>query len=81
MSTYLSRICISFSILLNTLIGGKNNQTLSAGQWYRKRNNKANLVALIDLLFWYEKDPCEEAWIKWQIINISINNYANTPRK
>ena len=75
MLKYLSRVFIAFSILMNTLVGGKNNQTLSAGQWQRKRKNKWNFVRLIDTIFWWEKDHCEDAWIKWQLINHAINQY------
>lgn len=75
MIRYLSRVAIAFSILLNALTGGKNNQTLSAAQWERKRKNKINFVVMIDLIFWWEADHCKEAWIKWQIINHVINQY------
>jgi hypothetical protein len=30
---------------------------------------------MIDAFFWWEKDHCEDAWIKWQIINHAINQY------
>ena len=75
MLKYLSRVFIAFSILMNALVGGKNNQTLSAGQWQRKRKKQYNLVWLIDRLFWWEVDHCEDSWIKWQIINHAINQY------
>ena len=60
---------------MNALVGGKNNQTLSAGQWQRKRKKQYNFVWLVDRLFWWEVDHCEDAWIKWQIINHAINQY------
>lgn len=75
MGRYFSRVFIAFSILMNSIVGGKNNQTLSAGQWQRKRKNRWNFVGLIDTFFWWEKDHCEDAWIKWQIINHAINQY------
>jgi hypothetical protein len=75
MSRYFSRVFIAFSIFLNALLGGKNNQTLSAMQWERKRKKKLNLVWFIDMVFFKEKDHCKDAWIKWQIINRAINNY------
>lgn len=75
MIRYIKRVTIAFSILLNTLFGGSNNQTLSARNWELKRNKKINFVWLIDLIFWREKDHCFESWLKWQIINDSIKKY------
>jgi hypothetical protein len=72
---YLSRVFIAFSIFLNALLGGKNNQTLSATQWERKRKNIINIVWIIDKVFWWEDSHCNNAWIKWQIINNAINRY------
>jgi hypothetical protein len=75
MVAYVARVCIAFSIFLNALLGGKNNQTLSAAQWSRKQLGKLNIVSCLDKLFWWESNHCEEAWIKWQIINHAINHY------
>lgn len=75
MSRYLKRLTISFSILINCLLGGRNNQTFSARNWERKRKNKLNLVAVIDKIFFWEKDHCQESWIKWTIINNAISRY------
>jgi hypothetical protein len=77
MLAYFSRVSIAFSIFLNALCGGKNNQTLSAMQWQRKRKNKLNFVWFVDSFFFWEKDHCENSWIKWQIINTAINNYGD----
>jgi hypothetical protein len=75
MSKYFSRVFIAFSIFLNAIVGGKNNQTLSAGQWQRKRKKQLNFVWLIDGIFCWEENHCEDAWIKWQIINDAIDKY------
>lgn len=75
MLTYLSRVFIALSILMNATVGGKNNQTLSAAQWERKRAGKVNAAHCIDILFWREPNHCEQSWIKWQIINHAINKY------
>ena len=72
---YFSRVAIAASIFLNALLGCRNNQTLSAAQWERKRLGKLNLVRYIDTLFWYEPDHCEQSWIKWCIINNAISQY------
>jgi hypothetical protein len=75
MIVYFSRVFIALSIFINALFGGHNNQTLSATQWQRKKDNKINFVYAIDRFFWWEANHCEEAWIKWQIINAAINAY------
>ena len=76
MKKYLSRVFIAWSIFWNTvLFGGRNNQTISAGQWRRKREGKFNFVRIIDTIFWMEPDHCQISWIKWTIINNAINQY------
>jgi hypothetical protein len=77
MKKYLNRVMISFSILVNTILGGKTNQTFSARNWDRKRRKKLNIVCLIDTIFFLEKDHCQEAWIKWTIIHAAISRYDN----
>ena len=72
---YINKVCISFSIMLNVILGGSLNQTLSATQWDRKRNNKLNIVWLIDSFFFWQKNHCLEAWIKWNIIQQAIGRY------
>lgn len=75
MIKYFQRVFIAFSIFLNALVGGRNNQTLSAGQWQRKRKKQLNFVWFVDGIFWWEENHCEDAWIKWQIINEAIDKY------
>lgn len=72
---YISRVSIQFSCLLNALLGGSLNQTLSAQQWQRRYDGKIHLCALIDAIFWWERNHCFEAWIKWRIIHEAINHY------
>ena len=45
---YLGRLGIALSVLFNVILGGPNNQSFSARNWARKRNNKWNLVWFID---------------------------------
>ena len=73
MKDYLNRVCIQTSILINVLFGGKLNQTVSATQHQRKRDGKANLSYVIDLLFWWDMEHCMEAWVKWKVIHNAIN--------
>ena len=75
MNKYLNRVGTSLSILLNVLLGGKSNQTLSARQYQRMRDGKPNLVWFIDGVFFLEEDHCMESWIKWEIISKAIKHY------
>ena len=77
MKKYINRVLIQFSILINVLLGGKLNQTVSATQWQRKRDGKLNLVWLIDRIFFRDIEHCMEAWVKWQIIHTAINKNTN----
>ena len=72
---YFSRVFTAISILVNVILGGKSNQTVSAGQYERKRQGKINAVILIDALFFMEKNHCLEAWVKWEIISYAIKRY------
>jgi hypothetical protein len=75
MIKYLSKVLLAISILINTLLGGHTNQSFSARNWERKKQNKTNLVWLIDFIFFWEKDHCRESWAKWFVINAAIDYY------
>lgn len=75
MVRYFKRIAIALSILINTCLGGKNNQTFSARNWQWKRDNKPNLVYIIDKIFFLKRSHCLDSWTKWTIINNSIARY------
>ena len=62
--TYLKRILISLSVLINVLLGGSLNQTLSARNWDWKKRGKPNIVWLIDSLL--GKGHCMMAWSYWK---------------
>ena len=76
MKKYFGRVCIAFSIFVNALLGGKNNQTFSAGQYARQKKGLYNCVYLIDITF-FKRGHCNDSWVKWEIINASINHYDN----
>ena len=76
MKRYFGRVCIAFSIFVNALLGGKNNQTFSAGQYARQKKGLYNCVFLIDIVF-FKRGHCNDSWVKWEIINASINHYDN----
>ena len=75
MKKYFGRVCIAFSILVNALLGGKNNQTFSARQYSRQKQGLWNVVFLIDFLF-FKRGHCHDSWVKWEIISASIDHYT-----
>lgn len=73
MKDYVNRALIQFSILINVLLGGKLNQTVSATQHQRRRDGKANIASIIDWIFFWDAEHCMGAWVKWKIIHNAIN--------
>ena len=63
--TYLVRILIALSVLLNVILGGRLNQTFSARNWEWKRNEKINLVRPLDALL--GDGHCSRAWSYWKV--------------
>lgn len=83
LARYLERIIIALSVLLNVILGGKSNQTLSARQYDRKRLGQINIVWLIDIIFFYDKDHCMMSWLYWNThknIRKVKNNYVQRTR-
>lgn len=64
MALYIKRVLIAFSVLVNVILGGTNNQTFSARNWQWKREHKPNLVWLLDLVI--GKGHCSECWVYWK---------------
>ena len=62
---YLQRIGIAVSVLINVILGGPSNQTFSARNYARKRDNKINIVWLIDFLVFWDKNHCMSSWLFW----------------
>lgn len=62
---YSKRVLVAISVLINVIVGGKSNQTLSARQYERKKHHKLNLCWLIDLLFYFDPDHCMMSWLYW----------------
>ena len=80
---YIERIAIAISVLLNVILGGNSNQTLSARQYQRKRDRKLNIVWLIDTIFFFDPDHCMMSWLYWNThINVrkTKNNYLQRTR-
>ncbi len=62
--SYLKKILIATSVLMNVILGGKLNQTFSARNWEWKRNGKPNISWLIDMIL--GKDHCSRCWSYWK---------------
>lgn len=60
---YLIRVGIALSVLLNVVLGGESNQTFSARNYARRRDNKPNIAKAIDLVL--GKDHCFMSWVYW----------------
>jgi hypothetical protein len=60
---YWYRVAIALDEFINVVLGGRLHQTLSARQYERKRAKKLNAVALIDAIFWWDKDHCLNSWV------------------
>lgn len=66
MIDYIKRIGTAVSVLINVILGGHSNQTLSARNWELKRNDKLNFVWFINLMF-NDKHHCVESWVYWKV--------------
>jgi len=80
---YLERVGIALSVLLNVVLNGYSNQTFSARNWGWKRENRTNLVFIIDSVFnmfatlynilplrnelYNFSNHCKRSWTYWSI--------------
>ena len=62
---YLKRVLIALDIFINVIFGGELGQTFSARNWLWKKNNKPNIVWVIDLIFWWDPLHCMNSYIWW----------------
>ena len=65
MKRYVARVGVALSVLLNVVLGGASNQTFSARNWQRKKDNRTNMVWVIDKLI--GKGHCTECWVYWKV--------------
>lgn len=63
---YIERVGIALSVLFNVILGGYSNQTFSARNWDWKRQNKPNLVLVINFIF-NDAHHCMESWVYWKV--------------
>ena len=78
---WFGRVCISWSIFVNTFFGGKNNQTLSARQYFRQLQNRWNICFLINGFFWWQENHCKDSYDKWEVINNAMQYYDEYKEK
>jgi hypothetical protein len=62
---YINRVLTAFSVLINVLLGGSNNQTFSARNWQWRKDGKPNIVWLIDAIL--GEDHCSGCWVYWKV--------------
>ena len=65
LAIYLKRLLIALSVLLNVILGGKNNQTFSARNHQWKKDGKRNICTYIDAVL--GKGHCAECWAYWKV--------------
>jgi len=65
MKSYLYRVMIAVSMLLNVVLGGAIGQTFSARHYGRKKRGQWNLVWAIDGVV--GKDHCMCCWAYWRV--------------
>jgi len=63
MTLYFYRVGIALSILFNALTGGETGQTFSARNYEWKRNNRYNIVSIIDAVL--GSGHCLDCWARW----------------
>ena len=62
--TYLTNIVIGIDQLINTLIGGEPDETLSSHAWRMERDHKpwGFLRFVIDMLFFWQMQHCRDSY-------------------
>jgi hypothetical protein len=64
---YIQRVLIAVSVMLNVILGGGVNQSLSARNHQWKRDKRPNAVRAIDYVL--GEGHCVEAWVFWKARN------------
>ena len=65
LATYLKRLLIALSVLLNVILGGQNNQTFSARNHQWKKDGKPNISSYIDAML--GDGHCLTCWVYWKV--------------
>jgi len=69
------QILIAIDQLANTLAGGYADETLSARAW---REDRKTLVKIIDALFFFDPNHCEESW-RSEMLRRQLPNTYQSP--
>lgn len=70
--SYVLRVGVALSVLLNVVLGGNSNQTFSARNYEWRRNGHPNLCWFIDRLFFLEDSHCQDKWVNWLLIEQAL---------
>lgn len=62
---YIHRVGLALSVLFNVITGGASNQTFSARNWHWRKNDRPNIVWLIDGVLGH--NHCMECWVYWKV--------------
>lgn len=82
--TYFGRLGTAVSVLINVILGGDSNQTISARNWELHRQGKFNISSFINLVY---NDPyhCVESWSYWKvrkgIVSFNTTHSTNVDRE
>jgi len=63
--SYLFRVFLSISMLLNVALGGELGQTFSARQHELRRKGKPHMAPVVDLFC--GENHCSDSWVYWKV--------------
>ena len=79
MLSYFSNLGYLISVTINVIAGGNLHQTISARNFQNHLDGKFNLVLVIDLIFFWQKNHCETSWLYWKQIMMIIYGKEKCP--
>ncbi len=60
---YLLNVGIAFDQLVNAVLGGMPDETISAKLWRKREHYPFKIyVVVVDCLFWFDKDHCRTSY-------------------
>ena len=62
---YVHRVTLSFSVLLNVILGGRSHQTFSARNYQWQKDSRRNVAKFIDAVL--GEGHCQDCWVHWKI--------------
>lgn len=75
---YLIRVLIGIDQLINCLLGGMPDETISAKSWRMRERSLFwyYLRIMIDGIFWFSKNHCYESWVSEEYRKQISSEYA-----